>query len=140
MGLIGRLVAIIWMLAGMALVATVTANLASTMTVETLVSDIRSIADLQGKEVGSVSGSAAEQYLAGRGMKTRGYPAIETAAQGLVAGETNAVVYDAPILNYYLSQNADSRQQLGRGVRSAGLRLRSAAAKSAPEGYQSNAA
>jgi ABC-type amino acid transport substrate-binding protein len=112
LGVIGRVVAIVWMLAGMALVATVTANLASTMTVENLESDIKSMADLQGKEVGTVTGSAAERYLSTRGYKARGYADVEAACRALAAGETKAVVYDAPILRYYLGENPGTKLQL----------------------------
>ncbi|HEX8310358.1 MAG TPA: transporter substrate-binding domain-containing protein [Chthoniobacteraceae bacterium] len=112
LGVIGRVVAIVWMLAGMALVATVTANLASTMTVENLESDIKSMADLQGKEVGTVTGSAAERYLNARGQKVRGYADVEAACRGLSNNETKAVVYDAPILRYYLSENPGTKLQL----------------------------
>ena len=112
LGVFGRLVAIIWMLAGMALVATVTANLTSTMTVDTLVSDIKSMADLQGETIGTVSGSAAERYLAARSNKVRGFPDIEAACGELATGKVKAVVYDAPILRYYLSENAGSKLQL----------------------------
>ncbi|MEA3209719.1 MAG: polar amino acid transport system substrate-binding protein [Chthoniobacter sp.] len=112
LGVLGRVVAIVWMLAGMALVATVTANLTSTMTVDNLVSDIKSMADLQGKEVGSVSGTAAERYLAAKDSKIHGYPDVEAACRGLAAGEVKAVVYDAPILRYYLSENPGTKLQL----------------------------
>jgi len=112
LGVFGRLVAITWMLAGMALVATVTANLTSTMTVDTLVSDIKSMADLQGETIGTVSGSAAERYLAARSNKVRGFPDIEAACGELAIGKVKAVVYDAPILRYYLSENAGSKLQL----------------------------
>jgi len=112
LGVFGRLVAIVWMLAGMALVATVTANLTSTMTVDNLVNDIRSMADLKGQTVATVSGSAAERYLTSSGYKVRGFPDVEAACGDLAAGNVKAVVYDAPILRYYLTENAGANFQL----------------------------
>src|SRR5258708_35639296 len=45
----GRLVAVVWMLAGVAFYSYVTATLTSTMTKDALQSDIRTVSDLQGQ-------------------------------------------------------------------------------------------
>jgi ABC-type amino acid transport substrate-binding protein len=115
-GVFGRMVAVVWMLAGMALVATVTANLTSTMTVDNLSSDIKSMADLKAETIATVSGSAAEKFLTGHGNKVRGFPDVDAACAELAAGKVKAVVYDAPILRYYLAENAGSKLQLVGGI------------------------
>ena len=58
----GRLTAIVWMLAGAGLFTYITATITSAMTVETLNSDIQSVADLKARKwpVGTVAGSTAQ--------------------------------------------------------------------------------
>jgi ABC-type amino acid transport substrate-binding protein len=111
-GLLGRLAAIIWMLAGIALTAYITATLSAALTVSTLTSDIRTLADLNGKEVGTVTGSAAEKFLSSRGPKLRGYATVEAACEGAARGEVRAVIYDEPLLRYYLASNPGAKLQL----------------------------
>lgn len=109
---VGRLLGVIWMLAGVALYSYVTATLTSTMTVNTLQSDIRTLNDLQGQEVGTVSGSSSVDALKSNNITAHGYPDIDAACRALVAGEIKAVVYDAPLLKYYLSTNSSNKLQL----------------------------
>ncbi|MGI8603656.1 MAG: transporter substrate-binding domain-containing protein [Verrucomicrobiales bacterium] len=111
-GVWGRLFAIVWMLAGIGLVAFVTARMASIMTYQTLTSDIRSLADLQGQPVATVTGSAAEEFLKTQSVTTRGYPDVDAACRALGTSEVRAVVYDQPLLRYYLTQNPESKLQL----------------------------
>ena len=108
----GRLLGVVWMLAGVALYSYVTATLTSTMTVSTLQSDIRTVADLQGQEVGTVAGSSSADFLKSNDITPKGFPDIDSACRALAAGELKAVVYDAPLLKYYVSTNPDSKLQL----------------------------
>ena len=108
----GRLLGVVWMLAGVALYSYVTATLTSTMTVSTLQSDIRTVGDLQGQAVGTVAGSSSADFLQGNDMTPKGYPDIGSACRALAAGEIKAVVYDAPLLKYYVSTNPGSNLQL----------------------------
>lgn len=108
----GRLVAMVWMLAGVAFYSYVTATLTSTMTKDALQSDIRTVADLQGQDVGTIGGSSAAQFLESNHINAKGYADIDTASRALGAGEIKAVVYDAPLLKFYLSNNSNSKLQL----------------------------
>lgn len=105
LGVSGRIVAVVWMLAGVGLFSYVTATITSTMTVQTLHSDVRGVQDLRGKQVGSVGGSTAERYLEGQGVGIVPFQKIEDACAALGRGELKAVVYDGPILRYYLSSH-----------------------------------
>jgi polar amino acid transport system substrate-binding protein len=109
---VGRLLGIVWMLAGVALYSYVTATLTSTMTVNNLQSEIRSLSDLQGRDVGTVTGTSTVDVLKASDLAVKGYPDIETACRALAAGEVKAVVYDAPLLKYYLSTLCGSKLQL----------------------------
>jgi polar amino acid transport system substrate-binding protein len=108
----GRLVAIVWMLGGIGLTSYITATLASAMTVNTLTSDIRDIADLKGQVVATVAGSSSETFLKGRGFNPESFENYSKAIDALNKKDVKAVVYDSPMLRYYLTKHADSPLQL----------------------------
>jgi polar amino acid transport system substrate-binding protein len=111
-GLLGRLSAVVWMLAGIGLTAYITATLSATLTVNTLTTDIRGLGDLRNGVVGSVNGSSAATLIANQDLAFQGFDDIETACRALAAGQLRAVIYDAPILRYYLSTNPGTSLQL----------------------------
>ncbi len=103
-GPLGRLVAIAWMLGGILLVAYVTATLTSSMTVSRLESGIKGPDDLTNHRVGALAGTTSVQYLIHSGALVREYPKLDEAIAGLNSGEVDAVVYDAPMLLYYINR------------------------------------
>ena len=111
-GVAGRLVAIVWMIAGILLVSYITASVTTVMTVNTLSGEITGPADLPGRPVATVVGSTAEKYLRDRRVDVRPYPTIDQAYDALTAREVKAVVYDAPILLYRASRFGDSKQRV----------------------------
>jgi ABC-type amino acid transport substrate-binding protein len=111
-GIAGRLVAIVWMLAGVGLFSYITATIASTMTVNTLTSEIRTLADLRGKRVVTVDGSTAQEFLLRQGIEPEVFPDVESAFRAVAEGRARAFVYDAPILRYQLNTFADPRLML----------------------------
>ena len=113
-GALGRMSAILWMLAGMATFSYVTASISSTMTVDTLNSDVRTVGDLKERrlEVGCVRGSTGERYLQEAGFTTQGFDTADAAADALAAGRLGAVVYDSPILRYYLKNHPGTKLML----------------------------
>ena len=104
-GVAGRLVAVVWMLGGIGLTSYITATLASAMTVNTLTAEVSGLSDLRGARVGTITGSSAENLLQRSGFDVAGYPDVATAAEALRAGSIKGVVYDSPLLRYYVAQN-----------------------------------
>ncbi len=111
-GAAGRLVAIVWMLSGAALFSYVTAAIASTMTINTLASDIRTLADLRGEPVGTVDGTTAQAFLLRQKVPIVTFPDVDAACAAVANGRVRAVVYDAPVLRYQLNSFADKRLML----------------------------
>ena len=109
LGVAGRLTAIVWMLAGAALFTYITATITSAMTVETLNSEIQSVADLKARKwtVATVAGSTAQSFLERQGLTVLTFPDVESACAALDAEKVKAVVYDAPMLLYYAKNNPD---------------------------------
>jgi polar amino acid transport system substrate-binding protein len=104
-GVAGRLVAVVWMLGGIGLTSYITATLASAMTVNTLTAEVSGLSDLRGQRIGTVSGSSAETLLQRSGFDVAGYPDVAAAAAALGDGSIKGVVYDSPILRYFIAQN-----------------------------------
>jgi ABC-type amino acid transport substrate-binding protein len=113
LGVAGRLTAIVWMLAGAALFTYITATITSAMTVETLNSDIQSVADLKSRKwpVATLAGSTAQAFLERQGLTVQTYADVDTACAALADDKVKAVIYDAPMLLYYAKNNPD--KQLG---------------------------
>jgi polar amino acid transport system substrate-binding protein len=112
MGVPARLVAILWMLVSIVLIAYFTAAVTTEMTVKTLTGDISGPGDLPGVKVGTVAGSTAETWLRNNKAKVSSYPDVPSAVAALNSGELKAVVYDAPILRYYLAKRIGTRLRL----------------------------
>ena len=104
-GVAGRLVAVVWMLGGIGLTSYITATLASAMTVNTLSAEISGLSDLRGASVATIKGSSAESLLQRSGFNCVSYADVPAAADALHSGSVKAVVYDSPILRYYIAQN-----------------------------------
>ncbi|QQO10143.1 transporter substrate-binding domain-containing protein [Breznakiella homolactica] len=102
-GWIGYVLSAVWMLFGVGLVAYVTSTVTATMTTLSLVyEEINSFYDLPGKRTGVFAGTASEYDLRYLGTNMVPLADIEEAAEALSAGSIQAVVADAPVLEYYV--------------------------------------
>ena len=77
-----------------------TAQLTASLTVEQFKSEISGPQDLPGKKVGTIQASTSAAYLADAGAKVTAFPTITAAYEALVDSRLDAVVYDAPVLQY----------------------------------------
>ena len=111
-GLPGRLVGVVWMIGGIALTSYVTATLAAAMTVNTLTSDVKGLSDLQSQPTATVKGSSAEAYLKALKFDVRSFDDVDGAMEALIKNDVKGVVYDSPILRYYLSNHTGTDLQL----------------------------
>ena len=112
MGIPARLVAILWMVVSIVLIAYFTAAVTTEMTVKSLTGDISGPGDLPGVKVGTIAGSTAETWLRNNKAKVSSYPDVVTAIAAVNSGEQKALVYDAPVLRYYLSRKPGTRLRL----------------------------
>ncbi len=98
---IRRLLVIAYWLIGLLLVAQFTATVTSSLTVQRLNSSIQGPEDLPGKSIATVDGSTAAEYLRSRGIAFTGVENIEEAYPLLLNETVDAIVYDAPVLQFY---------------------------------------
>ena len=99
---LGRVLAIIWMFAAIIVISSFTAQVSSTLTVQRLASRVNGPDDLPAARVGTVDLSAGQKYCARRGIGARAYADAPAALDGLARGEVDAIVYEAPILAYWV--------------------------------------
>lgn len=104
-GWAGRIWQGMWLVCGIAVLAYVTSSVTSVMTTLSLTSQINSVADLSGRVVGVQPGSIAEGYAREAGFSTRTFNHIDDAAQALIDGRIDAIIDDAPVLEYYAHTN-----------------------------------
>jgi ABC-type amino acid transport substrate-binding protein len=109
---LGQLMAIIWMLTGVFLIAYVTAVFSSSITLYELNATISGPDDLHDKTVATVGGTTASDYLTRNLIAHRRVDTIEDAYALLEDGTVEAVVYDIPTLAYYAAHEGEGKVQL----------------------------
>lgn len=121
-GFAGRLVATIWMLASVIAVSLLTALLSAAFTVNSLTTDISGPSDLPGHKVATVTGSTAETWLGslhnagGEKVEAHPFQTVPECLAALKAGKVKAVVYDAPVLQYYVNKAGGNDFALVNGL------------------------
>lgn len=106
-GAVGNLIAALWLISGVTVVAYVTSSITSVMTVNKIHGEINGPKDLTGKKVGSVAGSAAAAYCHSAGMSTVEFPDIDDAVKALAAERIDAIVYNSWSLRYIDKQHPE---------------------------------
>lgn len=96
----GRIIGLIWMFAAIIIISSFTAAITSALTVSQLGSPIHGPGDLPDVRVAGVTSSTGEAYLKREHIIYQSYPNASEAMKALAAGDVDAVVYDAPILQY----------------------------------------
>lgn len=105
--LAGRSVALVWMFAGLIMVASFTAAITSSLTVNNLRSQIQGPEDLIRATVATIDNTASKQYLQEQRIRHQEYPDLTSAMRSVARGETDAVVYDRALLQYRNLQLGD---------------------------------
>ena len=100
-GIVGRVFGLVWMFVGLFVLGYFTAGVAATFAVQEVVGHITGPDDLFGKQVATIKRSTAAEYLAQQGIRHQTFEHEEGAYNALIAGEVDAVVYDAPVLQHY---------------------------------------
>nr|WKN39613.1 transporter substrate-binding domain-containing protein [Tunicatimonas sp. TK19036] len=102
----GRIVAFVWMFTAIVITSTLTAAIASALTVNSLSDSITSIEDLARFRIGTVTGSSSEEYLHREGVRVDKFASPVEALEALESKQIKAVLYDKPILQYLVHEDA----------------------------------
>ena len=97
----GKILAVVWMLLSLFLVSYFTATVTTSLTVGRLEAGIGGPQDLRGIAVVTLPGTTSATYLTEFGIAHETVPDVPTAIQALQAGSADALVYDAPVLQYF---------------------------------------
>lgn len=100
-GWIGRIFSAIWLIVGIAVFAYVTSSVTSVMTSLAIEGNITGPDDLSGHTVAVFTGSISETIMIDDGIDVRRYDGIEPAVAALQRNDVDAIVADAPVLEYY---------------------------------------
>lgn len=111
-GVGGRIVAIVWMLLSIVLVSLLTASFTTTLTINSLNGDINGPGDLPGRKVATVKGSTTEGWLTAKNAKVQTFATVTDCVLALKEGKVQAVVYDAPVLQYEAAKLNDDKLQM----------------------------
>jgi len=114
--LLGRVLGLLWMFAAILIISSFTASIASALTVNQLESAVSGPGDLPKVKVGTVEPSQGARYLEKRHIRYRGYPDAAAAVDALARGEVDAIVYEAPILQYTIKNRGDATLQVLDGT------------------------
>ncbi|WP_136439911.1 transporter substrate-binding domain-containing protein [Pacificoceanicola onchidii] len=108
----GRVLATMMVFASLFVVSLFVAQITAAITVNRLTSNVSGLNDLDTRRVGSVNGSTASVFLDNRSVAHLGYSGLADMLDAFESGEINAVVFDGPILSYYLSERRDTSAYL----------------------------
>ena len=98
---VARAFSIFWIFAGVVFVAFYTAQLTTTLTVEQIRGSIEGPDDLPGKQVATLAGSTAADYLRQQNAQLQEFATPAEVYKVLLDKKVDAVVLPAPLLLYY---------------------------------------
>jgi polar amino acid transport system substrate-binding protein len=109
---LARILAVLWLFAGVNVLAFYTAHLTASLTLEQEVGDIGGPDDLRGKLVATTKGSTAAGVLRDLRADVQEVTRIEDAYGLLQDGTVDAIVFDSPVLRYYAANDGKHRVHL----------------------------
>ena len=101
----GRFIGLIWMFMAIIMISSLTAGIASSLTVQNIQDEINSIEDLGRFEVTTVQSSSSLELLEQYNVETQKVTNAEEGIDLLLNKKTRLFVYDQPILNYLIEQS-----------------------------------
>ncbi len=98
----GRILALAWMLVGIAAIAFLTAHVTSNLTLMQMQSAIKGPEDLLRVHVGSVADTTSSNYLRENRILSRSYRTAPEGLRAIAGRKIEALVHDKPILQYLI--------------------------------------
>lgn len=111
----GRVVASVWMVLAMLTASSLTAFLATALTLSQIdTGEVRTVEDLVGRRVAVPAGTTAVEFVRRQGGRVVEVEGIDEGLDRLVAGGVDAFVFDRPALRWQLSQRDGDDVALSR--------------------------
>lgn len=109
---LGRLFGVFLVISSLFLVSLFVAKITAVLTVEAIQSNVQGLNDLYGKRIGTIEGSTSTDFLTRRDFRYAGYPDLNALIDAFEHDEIDAVVFDAPILAYYVNNGGGDHGRL----------------------------
>ena len=106
---VARVISNFWMFVGVVFVALYTAQLTATLTVQQIRGAIEGPGDLPGKQVATVAGTTAVNYLREHNAQVQEFTTSDQMFKALLDKKVDAVVTAAPLLLYYATHEGNGR-------------------------------
>ena len=110
---LGRVLVVLWMAVAVVLVSYVNGTITATLTVDEIRSNVVDPAELPGVSVTTVESTQAADWLEGEGIDYEPVANVDAAIQRLEDGDSDAFVFDSPVLKYERSQRQGSGLEVG---------------------------
>ncbi|MCW9042545.1 MAG: transporter substrate-binding domain-containing protein [Pseudopelagicola sp.] len=108
----GRVFAVLLVISSLFIVSVFVATITAAVTVDAIQESVDSINDLDSRQVVTVSGSTSADFLAKRDISFVGYDSPDQMLAAFASGRSDAVVFDGPILAYYVLEDAAGNSRL----------------------------
>jgi len=108
----GRFFAVMLVVSSLFIVSIFVAQITAALTVSAIQSNIESISDLEGRQVGTIGGSTSASFLDQRGIVPIEFENLEDMFAGFETGALDGVVFDGPILAYYVRNQGQGKAEL----------------------------
>ncbi len=109
---LGRVFGTLLVISSLFIVSIFVANITAAMTVNAITASVQTVNDLYGKRVGTTAGSTSAAFMDDRDLGYHGYGNLEELLAAFETSEIDAVVFDAPILSYYVAHRAQGSAEL----------------------------
>lgn len=97
---VGRLIGIVWMFFAIIIISSLTAGIASSLTVQNLSKDINSVRELSKYKIKTVKGSSTENFLKKSDVPYTVSNTVEEGLEYIENQEIDLFIYDEPMLKY----------------------------------------
>ncbi|WP_259775969.1 transporter substrate-binding domain-containing protein [Aliiroseovarius crassostreae] len=108
----GRIFGVLLVISSLFIVSIFVARITAAMTVAAISGNIDSLADLDGKRIGTTAGSTAALFLDQREIAHGDFDDLNVLLKAFEAQELDAVVFDGPLLAWYLTENGSQSGRL----------------------------
>jgi polar amino acid transport system substrate-binding protein len=112
----GRFTAFLWMIFSIVFIASFTANITTSLTLDELKGNVRGFGDLFHARVGSVTGSEASVFLTKQGVTIIPFATFGEGLQAIAERRIDAFVQDEHVLRYQVKNDYPGRVQVLPGT------------------------
>ena len=112
----GRIIALVWMIFSIVFIASFTANITTSLTLDELKGKVRGFNDLHHARVGSISGSEAFDFLSKQGITVIPFQTFQEGLRAVANKSIDAFVQDEQVLRYQVKREYPGRVQVLPGT------------------------